>query len=266
MRQISGWGWTGALVIVAAARIGLVSPAAFSQTDSLIDESSESETHPTPSLNALQIAGIWDGTIQDSDQGPGTISFVFTSSKSNENSLEGTWTINFPRAPIRGAINDAGRLTSSVTSREISITLHPRPGAAFGKCELVFKSDSASADGISGSYQFGACEEGNTGMIAIAPRRASDLFLVNIGGDFFFPKKLKIRKGQTVRWTNNDSDDHSVDAHPDAPSPCKPNPQTVHSGRLRPGDTFERTFHNAGVFNYHCDIHGCLMRGTIKVK
>ena len=59
----------------------------------------------------------------------------------------------------------------------------------------------------------------------------------------------------TVVWTNNDSQPHTVTA----------NGQAFDSGYLAPGASFKFAFVKAGIYEYHCTYHPW-MTGTIVVK
>jgi len=73
--------------------------------------------------------------------------------------------------------------------------------------------------------------------------------------DFNFdPAEMEVPVGTTVRWTNNDSFDHNVNA----------DDGTFESETLGGGDTFEFTFETAGTFSYICGIHPS-MQGMITV-
>lgn len=69
----------------------------------------------------------------------------------------------------------------------------------------------------------------------------------------FIPQSVTIRAGDSVRWLNNDNEDHTT---------------TSDTGLwdifLRPGTSVTRAFPTAGTFRYHCDIHPN-MTGTITV-
>ena len=72
--------------------------------------------------------------------------------------------------------------------------------------------------------------------------------------DRFVPFAKTIHVGDTVRWTNNDTDDHTVvsdDAFDTA----------GHQGTdhlLPTGGTYELTFDQAGTFVYYCRFHARL--------
>ena len=68
---------------------------------------------------------------------------------------------------------------------------------------------------------------------------------VSIEGVKYSPKELKIKKGDTVVWTNADDRDHTVTADDDS----------FKSKKIASGDTYERKFAKAGKYKYHCDYH-----------
>jgi plastocyanin len=73
----------------------------------------------------------------------------------------------------------------------------------------------------------------------------------------FDPDKLDIQVGETVKWTNEDDRDHTVN--------CKQKENGFKSGNLGNGDTFEQKFEKAGKYAYNCSYHP-RMKGTITVK
>jgi|ERR671934_1650731 plastocyanin len=76
----------------------------------------------------------------------------------------------------------------------------------------------------------------------------------------FEPKKVTVKKGTTVEWTNQDSVNHDVTKV----SGPGPNFKSG-SGNLGSGDTYKVTFDTAGTIKYQCTVHPG-MTGTIVVK
>ena len=73
----------------------------------------------------------------------------------------------------------------------------------------------------------------------------------------FIPQVIEIKKGQTVRWTNNEKRQyHSVWFKKNGDE---------ESEYLFPEDTFEKTFDKAGEYDYVCGPHP-EMTGKIIVK
>ena len=60
---------------------------------------------------------------------------------------------------------------------------------------------------------------------------------------FYEPDNIKANIGDTIIWTNNDSQEHTVTQN------------SFDSGIIASGQTFEHTFEEAGEFIYHCSIH-----------
>jgi plastocyanin len=72
----------------------------------------------------------------------------------------------------------------------------------------------------------------------------------------FNPGTVKIKAGQTVTWTNDDSVGHDVTGD---------DFKSGDPGGLANGDTFEHTFKKAGTFDYVCSVHPG-MEGKVEVK
>lgn len=75
---------------------------------------------------------------------------------------------------------------------------------------------------------------------------------VNIEGYAFNPSTINIPTGTTVIWTQMDSVDHTVTGN------------GFNSSTLSQGQTFRRTFYDAGIYSYSCSIHPNMI-GTIIV-
>ena len=78
---------------------------------------------------------------------------------------------------------------------------------------------------------------------------------VQIANFAFDPKDLTVATGATVRWTNTDDTEHSVESTSDL---------AFESERLAQDASFEQTFDTAGEYSYVCGIHN-FMTGTITV-
>ena len=72
----------------------------------------------------------------------------------------------------------------------------------------------------------------------------------------FDPETLKVKAGQTVTWTNDDSVGHDVTGD---------DFKSGDPGGLQSGDTFQHTFKKAGTFDYVCSVHPG-MKGSVQVK
>jgi plastocyanin len=78
---------------------------------------------------------------------------------------------------------------------------------------------------------------------------------VQIQGFDYRPGTLRVKRGQTVRWTNGDIAPHTITAKDGAWS----------SKQLRKGETFRRRFARGGTFVYFCAVHPG-MRAKIVVR
>ena len=251
-------------VLAAAAVIGTGAHAQTGDDAAQVVPAAKKSPPPPP----LQIPGSWNGTIQDSHNGAGNLNMTFTERNTKTKGiLKGTWTVNFPSTSPEGAINDLGTLTGSVVGNAVSVTLVPRRGDALGSCRTIFSSPDATQQMIAGTFHFAACSGTNTGTISLQPGAAdTSTVYINVNDDFFYPIKQTINAGQTVRWTNNGREQHSVNANTGSKD-CNPaSIESFDSPAINTGETFDHTFNNTGTFAYHCQLHGCPMRGTITVQ
>jgi plastocyanin len=84
-------------------------------------------------------------------------------------------------------------------------------------------------------------------------------------GNVFIPEVKSIAAGTSVHWVNADDEAHTVTSNPGTIG-CPPSSsENFDSGTVESGQTFDYTFNTPGSFSYHCEIHGCDMKGTIKV-
>lgn len=82
--------------------------------------------------------------------------------------------------------------------------------------------------------------------------RGDETVDVSIQNFAFNPTSVQISTGDTVRWTNMDSTDHTVTE------------STFNSGIIHAGQSYEFQFTKPGVYNYMCSIHPS-MKGTVTV-
>ena len=83
----------------------------------------------------------------------------------------------------------------------------------------------------------------------------SSLVQVTMKDIKFNPDSLKVKAGQTVTWTNDDSVGHDVTAD---------GFNSGGAGNIEPGKTFTHKFAKAGSYPYVCSVHPG-MEGTVKV-
>lgn len=88
---------------------------------------------------------------------------------------------------------------------------------------------------------------------AAGPATAGNVYQVTIKNFAFDPATINIKKGDSVKWTNEDSAPHTVTG------------PGFDSGTLNTGKTYSYTFNVAGSFDYQCNLHP-RMKGTITVQ
>jgi plastocyanin len=87
---------------------------------------------------------------------------------------------------------------------------------------------------------------------------------ISVTNDAFSPGTKTIAVGNTVRWAWNSCTGDSYNGQT-----CVAHSVTFDDGTASPTQdqgTFSRTFNAAGVYNYHCSVHGTAMSGSITVQ
>ena len=112
-----------------------------------------------------------------------------------------------------------------------------------------------------------------------APGKGAGGTIDMIAGQRFDPDEIGVVVGDTVVWTNESSETHTVTAYEDdAPEGADyfasggfgsedDARSNLSDGLIDPGETFEVTFDEPGTYKYFCLPHeGSGMKGTIIVK
>jgi plastocyanin len=86
---------------------------------------------------------------------------------------------------------------------------------------------------------------------------------VSIHNFAFDPTPLPVRMGDIVRWTNNDSDTHTVTSDPGSPQLL--NSEFLAPTSPGPAGQYQVTITAMGEINYHCNVH-TEMHGKIQVS
>lgn len=81
---------------------------------------------------------------------------------------------------------------------------------------------------------------------------------IKMKGIAFNPARIKLEKGATVTWTNDDQVDHTV-------TRGNINYNRFTSGEVAPGQSYSRTFNKPGEIAYRCVIHAN-MGGVFRVS
>ena len=91
--------------------------------------------------------------------------------------------------------------------------------------------------------------------------RAGGTSAVTMKDTAFDPKALSVKKGTTVKWTNEDSVGHDV-TKTGGPSPEF---KSGSPGGMKKGDSYEHAFSTPGKVSYVCTVHPG-MKGSVTVK
>lgn len=132
-----------------------------------------------------------------------------------------------PAAPAASA-DPAAPAVRSVTARPVALAVPAAP---------LFRLIAALLAALS----LGLLLQQPSAAASAAVRPAAEVIVIIEDGRFV-PQDVTIRRGDTVRWTNNDRFDHTVTS---SGGPA------WDSGVLTPGQSFRRTFPVRGVFRYH---------------
>jgi plastocyanin len=81
---------------------------------------------------------------------------------------------------------------------------------------------------------------------------------VSVGDNFYKPKELTIKRGQSISWRNEGAVAHTVTS--DTDSSVK-----FDSGTLDPRGVYALKPTTPGKITYHCTIHGKVQSGTVTV-
>ena len=88
---------------------------------------------------------------------------------------------------------------------------------------------------------------------------------ISVSNNSFSPSTKSVAVGTTVHWSWNTC---SGDPYYGGQT-CVSHSVTFEDGTTsatQEQGTFQRTFHAAGTYNYHCSVHGAAMAGTITVQ
>lgn len=116
---------------------------------------------------------------------------------------------------------------------------------------VMSKEDKKDTTGSSSTSNTSTSDTSNgTGSDSSQPAEqsssAAETDKVGINDMAFEFKEIKVKKGTTVTWTNNDGVPHNVVGE---------NGTGPQSDTLDTGDTYSFTFNEAGTFSYKCTFH-----------
>ena len=105
----------------------------------------------------------------------------------------------------------------------------------------------------------GATGGNTTTSVSIVPGASS------LTDTAFQPNPVQVSVGNTVTWTNNDSQPHTVTSGSNGQPDNKFNSSPNFNPLLNPGQTFSHTFTEAGEYPYFCMLHPNQV-GTVSVS
>jgi len=86
---------------------------------------------------------------------------------------------------------------------------------------------------------------------------------VSISKDGFLPATIKVRKGQSVNWTNQDDAIHQIAADP---HPSHSSLPELLGDPLSKGESYSFTFEKSGTFTYHDELNPTKFSGVVIVE
>ena len=120
---------------------------------------------------------------------------------------------------------------------------------------LPFAGCGGDDEGTSSSTHTATQQEKTTTQAEAVPAVVS----VSIGDNFYKPKDVTIKVGQSVKWRNDGAVAHTVTS--DGDSTVK-----FDSGTLQPRGVYALKPGSRGKLTYFCSIHGKVQSGTITVN
>jgi plastocyanin len=75
---------------------------------------------------------------------------------------------------------------------------------------------------------------------------AQDAPTVSVQDELFHPAQTEIVAGDTLTWSHDGAEQHTITA----------DDGSFDSGLINPGDVFVMTFDVSGTYPYYCQIHG----------
>ena len=129
--------------------------------------------------------------------------------------------------------------------------------AAAGGAAACGGGDSEGTGGASGGDGDGLASEGD------APEPPDDVVVIDgtaatvqsLDNTFRAPD-IQVEPGTTVTWTNDGRNEHDV-------LPVDGDAWGVEVEGFQPGDAYEHTFTEPGVYDYYCSIHGTTSAGMV---
>lgn len=255
------------LIIIAAVARRPAAPTVPAITDEVAESSSLTPTPPTESSPASSPVS-----------GPSSVAFGTPKKSAHFESSTPAHGTTLPAPPTNVAIDvnfdlaskssisimsggkEYGTGSTSVDTNKLAMRRVMDPSAPDGLYTVTYRACWPDKTCHDGHFQFAI---DRTKTSAALDLRGQSAVTVNLKDIVFVPPTIRIRRGTTVKWVNDDTVEHYVntDAHP-----SHTYFPTQNSRSLKKGDTFSVAFADPGAYPYHCSAHADTMRGLILVE
>lgn len=155
---------------------------------------------------------------------------------------------------------DYGVGPTTIDANKLAMRRTIDPSAPDGLYTVTYKACWPDKSCHDGHFQFAIERAKNSAALDLRGQSSVEIRLKDVA---FLPHTIRIRKGTSVRWVDDDDVEHYVntDAHPSHTYYPAQN-----SRALKRGDTYVVTFTVPGAYPYHCSAHADVMRGLILVE
>lgn len=155
---------------------------------------------------------------------------------------------------------DYGVGDTLIDSNKLVMRRKMDPSSPDGIYTVSYKACWADGSCHDGEFQFRIDRSSASQFIDMTGKKEITINMQNVA---FSPAKVKISKGSTVTWTNQDNITHTVNTDPHPGHSYYPN---QNSRDLKSGDSYSLTFADDGIYPYHCTPHASSMKGQILVE
>ena len=156
---------------------------------------------------------------------------------------------------LSAAQQDAGDPSSEPADPPLTTPAPPAPPDEDGNPEAGSLDSDAATQQVVGA----AADETTAAAPNAAPKKlakAAAVKTVSIGDNFYSPRTISIKVGDTVTWRNDGAAPHSATA----------DGGSFDTGVFNGGQSRSETFSTAGTVPYFCTVHGQAQSGTIEVR
>lgn len=153
-----------------------------------------------------------------------------------------------------------GTGATTVDANKLALRRAVDQGAPDGLYAVAYRACWPDGSCHDGSFQFAIDRSQGASATDLRDQANVTIALRDIA---FQPAAVRVRRGTTVTWRNDDAVAHYVntDAHPSHTYYPAQNSKV-----LNPGDTYTLAFASPGAYPYHCSAHADVMPGTILVE